>query len=106
MSFEGAGPLPRGKAIKDSAGVILLPVVPWVCNDLGRCDRTIKRWMKVGKAHDMKTKLGLFSLLFRLAKDGHARRHRLLARLLRDEEGAWLISATIYLAGADRCRGP
>src|SRR5580693_9052809 len=45
----------------------------------------------------MKTKLGLFSLLLRLAKDGHARSHRLLARLLRDEEGAWLISMTIML---------
>ena len=45
----------------------------------------------------MKTKPGLFSLLFRLAKDRHARSHRLLARLLRDEEGAWLISMTFVL---------
>jgi Flp pilus assembly protein TadG len=45
----------------------------------------------------MKTKLGLFSLLLRLAKDGHARSHQLLARLLRDEEGAWLISMTMML---------
>ena len=45
----------------------------------------------------MKTKPGLFSRLFRLAKDRRARSHRLLARLLRDEEGAWLISMTIML---------
>jgi Flp pilus assembly protein TadG len=45
----------------------------------------------------MKTIPGLFFFLLRLAKDGHARGHRLLARLLRDEEGAWLISMTIML---------
>ena len=45
----------------------------------------------------MKTKPGLFSLLFRLGKDRHAPRHRLLARLLRDEEGSWLISMTFVL---------
>jgi Flp pilus assembly protein TadG len=42
-------------------------------------------------------RLGLFSLLLRLAKDRRARSHRLLARLLRDEEGAWLMSMTIML---------
>ena len=46
MSFEGAGPLPRGVAIEDSAGVVLIPVVPNIRNDLNRCDRTIKRWLK------------------------------------------------------------
>ena len=45
----------------------------------------------------MKTKLGLFSPLLRVAKDGHARGHRLLARLLRDEERVSLISMTIML---------
>ena len=45
----------------------------------------------------MKTKPGLFSLLFRLGKDRHAPSHRLLARLLRDEEGSWLISMTLML---------
>ena len=45
----------------------------------------------------MKTILGLFFFLFRLAKDRRARSHRLLARLLRDEEGAWLISMTLML---------
>ena len=45
----------------------------------------------------MKTIPGLFFFLLRLAKDRHARGHRLLARLLRDEEGAWLISMTIML---------
>ena len=49
---------------------------------------------------------GLFSLLLRLAKDRRARGHRLLARLLRDEEGAWLISYDDHVAGPDRCRGP
>jgi hypothetical protein len=33
-------------AIEDSAGVVLLPIVPNICHDLGRCDRTIKRWLK------------------------------------------------------------
>ena len=56
-----------------------------------RCDE------KCARGDNMKTKLGLFSLLLRLAKDGHARSHRLLARLLRDEEGAWLISMTLML---------
>jgi hypothetical protein len=45
MSFEGTGPLPRGKAIQDSSGAVLLPIVPNVCQDLNRCDRTIKRWL-------------------------------------------------------------
>ena len=45
----------------------------------------------------MKTILGLFFFLFRLAKDRRARGHRLLARLLRDEAGAWLISTTLML---------
>jgi Flp pilus assembly protein TadG len=45
----------------------------------------------------MKTKRGLFSPLFRLAKDGHARGHRLFARFLRDEQGSWLISMTFVL---------
>jgi Flp pilus assembly protein TadG len=36
-------------------------------------------------------------LLPRLAKDRHSRSHRLWTRLLRDEEGAWLISATMML---------
>ena len=45
----------------------------------------------------MKTIPGLFFFLLRLAKDRRARSHRLLARLLRDEEGAWLISMTIML---------
>ena len=45
----------------------------------------------------MKTIPGLFFFLFRLAKDRHARSHRLLARLLRDEAGAWLISTTLML---------
>lgn len=45
----------------------------------------------------MKTKPGFFSPLFRLAKDGHARSHRLLARLWRDEQGSWLISMTLIL---------
>ena len=45
----------------------------------------------------MKTEPGLFPLLFRLAKDRHARSHRLLARLLRDEAAAWPISMTIML---------
>ncbi len=26
--------------------MFLLPVVPNVCRDLGRCERTIKRWLK------------------------------------------------------------
>ena len=55
----------------------------------------------------MKTIPGLFFFLLRLAKDRRARSHRLLARLLRDEEGGRL--AYIYddhVAGADRCRGP
>jgi Flp pilus assembly protein TadG len=51
----------------------------------------------LGKAHDVKTIPGLFSLLLRLAKDRHARGHLLLARLLRDEAGAWLISTTLML---------
>lgn len=45
----------------------------------------------------MKTKTGHLFLLLRLAKDGHARSHRLLARLLRDEAGSWLISMTLVL---------
>jgi Flp pilus assembly protein TadG len=45
----------------------------------------------------MKTIPGLFFFLLRLAKDRRARCHRLMARLLRDEEGAWLISMTIML---------
>ena len=45
----------------------------------------------------MKTIPGLFFFLLRLAKDRRTRSHRLLARLLRDEEGAWLISMTIML---------
>jgi Flp pilus assembly protein TadG len=45
----------------------------------------------------MKTKRGLFSPLFSLAKDGHARGHRLLARLWSDEQGSWLISMTLIL---------
>jgi hypothetical protein len=45
MSFEGAGPLPRGKPIEDSSGVFLLPITPNVCEDLNRCERTIKRWL-------------------------------------------------------------
>ena len=45
----------------------------------------------------MKTIPGLFFFLLRLAKDRRARSHRLLARLLRDEEGTWLISMTIML---------
>jgi hypothetical protein len=45
----------------------------------------------------MKTIPGLFFFLLRLAKDRRGRSHRLLARLLRDEEGAWLISMTIML---------
>jgi Flp pilus assembly protein TadG len=45
----------------------------------------------------METIPGLFFFLFRLAKDRRARGHRLFARLLRDEEGAWLISTTIML---------
>ena len=42
-------------------------------------------------------KTGLFFFLLRLAKDRRARGHRLLARLLRDEAGAWLISTTLML---------
>jgi hypothetical protein len=38
-------PFPRGKAIEDSSGVVLLPVTPNVCDDLGRCERTVKRWL-------------------------------------------------------------
>ena len=45
----------------------------------------------------MKTKTGLLLLLLRLAKDRHARSRRLLARLLRDEEGSWLIYMTVAL---------
>ena len=45
----------------------------------------------------MKAKTGLLFLLLRLAKDRHARSHRLLARLLRDEEGSWLIYMTVAL---------
>jgi Flp pilus assembly protein TadG len=41
----------------------------------------------------MKTKTGFLFLLLRLAKD----RRALLARLLRDEEGSWLISMTLML---------
>ena len=45
----------------------------------------------------MKTIPGPFFLLLRLAKDRLARSHQLLARLLHDEAGSWLISATIML---------
>ena len=45
----------------------------------------------------MKTIPGLFFLLFSLAKERRARSHRLLARLLRDEEGSWLLSMTLIL---------
>jgi Flp pilus assembly protein TadG len=45
----------------------------------------------------MKTKPGLFSILFGLAKDRRARSHRLLSRLWHDEEGSWLISMTVVL---------
>ena len=45
----------------------------------------------------MKTIPGPFFLLLRLAKDRLARSHRLLARLLHDEAGSWLISMTIML---------
>jgi Flp pilus assembly protein TadG len=43
----------------------------------------------------MRTMPSFFSLLLRLAKDRRARGHRLLARLLRDEVGSWLISMTL-----------
>ena len=39
----------------------------------------------------MKTKPGLFSLLAKLGKDKRARGRRLLARLIRDEAGSYLI---------------
>ena len=45
----------------------------------------------------MKTEPGLFFLLLGLAKDRRARSHRLLARLLRDEAGSWLISMSLML---------
>src|SRR5580700_4758023 len=59
--------------------------------------RLVRDVTQLGKAHDMKTIPGLFFFLFRLAKDRRARGHRLLARLLRDEAGAWLISTTLML---------
>ena len=45
----------------------------------------------------MKTKQGLFSLLSRLGKDKRASSPGLLTRLLRDEEGSYLIYFTIAL---------
>src|SRR6266566_3551392 len=45
----------------------------------------------------MKTKFGLFSLLSRLGKDNHASSPRLLARLLRDEEGSYLVIVTLAI---------
>jgi hypothetical protein len=43
--FDGTGPLPRAKAVEDLAGVTLIPIVPTICKDLGRCERTITRWL-------------------------------------------------------------
>jgi hypothetical protein len=45
-NFEGGGPLPRGKAIEDAAGIVLVPLVPNVCREIDRCERTLKRWLK------------------------------------------------------------
>ena len=45
----------------------------------------------------MKTMLASFAAVLRLARDGRLRGHRFLARLLRDEEGAWLIYMTFLL---------
>ena len=45
----------------------------------------------------MKTRLGLFSLLSRLGKDTHASSPRLLARLLRDEAGSYLLYMTLVI---------
>jgi Flp pilus assembly protein TadG len=45
----------------------------------------------------MKSKFRFLSLLSRLGKDEHARRPRLLARLLRDEEGSFLVYVTLAI---------
>ena len=47
--------------------------------------------MKVEEGHNMKTKPGLFSRLAKLGKDKQASGPRLLARLIRDEEGSYLL---------------
>jgi Flp pilus assembly protein TadG len=46
----------------------------------------------------MKTKFGLFFPLSRLGKDKHENGPRLLARLLRDEEGSYLLIMTLSMA--------
>ena len=43
----------------------------------------------------MKSRFRFLSLLSRLGKDKHASRPRLLARLLRDEEGSYLILGSV-----------
>ena len=45
----------------------------------------------------MKTKPGLFSLLAKLGKDKRASGPRLLARLIRDEEGSYLLYGLFIL---------
>jgi Flp pilus assembly protein TadG len=45
----------------------------------------------------VKTKFRFLSLLFRLRKDKHASGPRLLARLLRDEEGSYLLIMTVAM---------
>ncbi len=45
----------------------------------------------------MKTKLGLFSLLSRFGNDEHASSPRLLARLLHDEAGSYLLYMTLVI---------
>ena len=45
----------------------------------------------------MKSKFRFLSLLSRLGKDKHASGPRLLARLLRDEEGSYLLIMTLAI---------
>src|SRR5262245_19896332 len=45
----------------------------------------------------MKSKFKFLSLFSRLGKDNHANGPRLLARLLRDEEGSYLLTMTVVM---------
>jgi hypothetical protein len=72
------------------------PLMPefrtFVCSDCSHSDRqtSYARYV-IGKGHNMKIKPWLFSLLAKLGKDKRASGPRLLARLIRDEAGSYLI---------------